>query len=147
MRSCELVVSTIGEGIEQAATAYREAEAKRRAEEEERRRLEAEEKARREAEEKARKEAEEAEKAAAAAAGVAGPGPAGSADRRPGAEGGELMAVSATDVKALRDRTGAAMMDAKAALEEAGGDADRAIEILRVKGQASAAKRVGPGDQ
>jgi elongation factor Ts len=53
------------------------------------------------------------------------------------------MAVSASEVKALRDRTGAAMMDAKAALEEAGGDADKAIEILRVKGQASAAKRSG----
>jgi small subunit ribosomal protein S2 len=67
MRSCELVTSTVGEGIEQAATAYREAEAKRRAEEEERRRLEAEEKARKEAEEKARKEAEEAAAVAAAA--------------------------------------------------------------------------------
>jgi elongation factor Ts len=51
--------------------------------------------------------------------------------------------VSASEVKALRDRTGAAMMDAKAALEEAGGDAEKAIEILRVKGQASAAKRSG----
>jgi small subunit ribosomal protein S2 len=67
MRSCEMVISTVGEGIEQAATAYREAEAKRRAEEEERRRLEAEEKARKEAEEKARKEAEEAAAVAAAA--------------------------------------------------------------------------------
>ena len=47
MRSCELVISTIGEGVEDAANAYREAEAKRRAEEEERRRVEAEEKARR----------------------------------------------------------------------------------------------------
>lgn len=65
MRSCELVISTIGEGIEQAASAYREAEAKRRAEEEERRRREAEEKARREAEEKARQEAEAAAAAAA----------------------------------------------------------------------------------
>jgi small subunit ribosomal protein S2 len=67
MRSCEMVISTIGEGIEQAATAYREAEAKRRAEEEERRRLEAEEKARREAEVKARQEAEEAAARAAEA--------------------------------------------------------------------------------
>jgi small subunit ribosomal protein S2 len=67
MRSCELVISTVGEGIEQAATAYREAEAKRRAEEEERRRLEAEEKARREAEEKARQEAEQAAAQAAEA--------------------------------------------------------------------------------
>jgi elongation factor Ts len=55
------------------------------------------------------------------------------------------MAVSATDVKALRDRTGAGMMDSKAALTEAEGDVERAIEILRVKGQASAAKREGRG--
>ncbi|MET0512868.1 MAG: translation elongation factor Ts [Thermoleophilaceae bacterium] len=51
------------------------------------------------------------------------------------------MAISAQDVKALRERTGAGMMDCKAALQEAGGDIDKAIEILRVKGQASAAKR------
>lgn len=51
------------------------------------------------------------------------------------------VAVSASDVKALRDRTGAGMMDCKAALQEAGGDLDKAIDILRVKGQASAAKR------
>ena len=55
------------------------------------------------------------------------------------------MSVTAADVKALRDRTGAAMMDCKAALTEAGGDAERAVEILRVKGQASAAKREGRG--
>jgi elongation factor Ts len=55
------------------------------------------------------------------------------------------VTVSAADVKALRDRTGAAMMDCKAALTEADGDADRAIELLRVKGQASAAKREGRG--
>ena len=53
------------------------------------------------------------------------------------------MAVGAKDVKALRDRTGAAMMDCKAALEEADGDPDKAVELLRVKGQASAAKRSG----
>jgi elongation factor Ts len=51
--------------------------------------------------------------------------------------------VSAADVKRLRERTGAGIMDCKAALAEAGGDIDRAIEILRVKGQASAAKRSG----
>src|SRR5256885_3339806 len=55
------------------------------------------------------------------------------------------MAITAADVKALRDRTGAAMMDCKAALAEAEGDVDRAIELLRVKGQASAAKRAGRG--
>ena len=53
------------------------------------------------------------------------------------------MAISASDVKALRDRTGAAMMDAKAALEESDGDMEKAIEVLRIKGQASAAKRAG----
>jgi elongation factor Ts len=51
--------------------------------------------------------------------------------------------VSAADVKALRERTGAGIMDCKAALAESGGDIDKAIEILRVKGQASAAKRSG----
>ena len=40
---------------------------------------------------------------------------------------------SAKDVKALRERTGAGMMDCKRALEEAGGDMDKAVEILRVK--------------
>jgi elongation factor Ts len=49
--------------------------------------------------------------------------------------------ISAKDVKALRDRTGAGMMECKAALQESGGDLDQAIEVLRVKGQAKAAKR------
>jgi elongation factor Ts len=53
------------------------------------------------------------------------------------------QAVSASDVKVLRERTGAGMMDCKAALTEAGGDMDKAVEILRVKGQAQAAKRSG----
>jgi len=51
------------------------------------------------------------------------------------------ITVSAQDVKSLRERTGAGIMDAKAALQESSGDLDKAIEILRVKGQASAAKR------
>jgi elongation factor Ts len=51
------------------------------------------------------------------------------------------MSISAAEVKALRERTGAAMMECKRALEEAQGDADKAVEILRVKGQAKAAKR------
>ena len=49
--------------------------------------------------------------------------------------------IKAQDVKALRDRTGAGMMDCKKALTEAEGDIEKAIEILRVKGQAKAAKR------
>jgi elongation factor Ts len=52
-------------------------------------------------------------------------------------------AISAKDVKDLRERTGAGMMDCKAALQEAGGDVDKAVEILRVKGQAQASKRGG----
>lgn len=51
------------------------------------------------------------------------------------------MPVSVEDIKKLRDMTGAGMMDAKKALEEATGDQDKAIEILRKAGQASAAKR------
>ncbi|BDE82856.1 elongation factor Ts [Porphyromonas sp. HMSC077F02] len=51
------------------------------------------------------------------------------------------MAVTMQDIKHLRDLTGAGMMDVKKALEEAGGDHDKAIEILRKKGQAIAAKR------
>jgi elongation factor Ts len=57
------------------------------------------------------------------------------------------MAVSAADVKALRDKTGAGMMDCKEALEEAGGDEEKAIAILRKKGAASAAKRSGRGTE
>jgi elongation factor Ts len=51
------------------------------------------------------------------------------------------VSITATDVKALRDRTGAGMMECKKALEEAGGDTEKAIDLLRVKGQAQAAKR------
>jgi elongation factor Ts len=49
--------------------------------------------------------------------------------------------ISAKDVKALRDASGAGMMECKAALQEAEGDIERAKEILRVRGQAQAAKR------
>ncbi|MGG1311159.1 MULTISPECIES: translation elongation factor Ts [Cohnella] len=51
------------------------------------------------------------------------------------------MAVSAADVKTLRERTGAGMLDCKKALEEAGGDLTKAAEILREKGLAAAAKK------
>jgi elongation factor Ts len=51
------------------------------------------------------------------------------------------MAVSAADVKRLREETDAPMMECKAALEEAGGDFEKAKAILREKGQAAAAKR------
>jgi elongation factor Ts len=51
------------------------------------------------------------------------------------------MAITAKDVKELRDRTGAGMMDCKKALQEADGDMEKAIDILRTKGAAKAAKR------
>ena len=52
-----------------------------------------------------------------------------------------MAEISAKDVKELRDRTGAGMMECKSALTEAGGDTERAIDILRAKGAAKAAKR------
>ena len=51
--------------------------------------------------------------------------------------------VTAADVKALRDRTGAAMMACKNALIEAAGDLEQAVELLRARGEAQAAKRAG----
>ena len=51
--------------------------------------------------------------------------------------------VTATDVKALRERTGAGMMECKAALVEAGGNMEEAVTLLRKRGLAQAAKRAG----
>ena len=51
------------------------------------------------------------------------------------------MAISAAEVKKLRTMTGAGMMDCKKALQEAQGDMDKAVEILRKKGMAKAAKK------
>lgn len=53
------------------------------------------------------------------------------------------MAISAARVKELRDRTGAGFMECKAALTETNGDIDKAVTVLRTKGQAKAAKRAG----
>ena len=52
-----------------------------------------------------------------------------------------MATIAATDVKKLRDITAAGMMECKKALEEADGDFDKAIEILRISGAAKAAKR------
>jgi elongation factor Ts len=54
-----------------------------------------------------------------------------------------MTGVTAQEVKALRDRTGAGVLDARKALQESDGDIDKAIEILRTRGQAQAAKRAG----
>ena len=51
------------------------------------------------------------------------------------------MSISAAQVKELRERTGAGMMDCKKVLAEANGDMDKAIELLRTKGMAKAAKK------
>jgi elongation factor Ts len=51
------------------------------------------------------------------------------------------MAYTAADVKKLRDATGAGMLDCKKALDEADGDYERAVELLRIKGEARAEKR------
>ena len=53
------------------------------------------------------------------------------------------MGITAKDVAALRERTGAGMMDCKKALEETNGDLDKAVELLRSKGAAKAEKRSG----
>ncbi len=54
-----------------------------------------------------------------------------------------MSGITAKEVKALRDRTGAAMMACKNALTEAEGDLERAVELLRARGQAQAATRAG----
>jgi elongation factor Ts len=50
---------------------------------------------------------------------------------------------TAADIKALRERTGAGMMDVKKALDEANGDAEKAMELIRIKGLKGATKREG----
>jgi elongation factor Ts len=52
-----------------------------------------------------------------------------------------VTTISAKDVKELRDRTGAGMMECKGALAETGGDMEAAIDLLRARGAAKAAKR------
>ncbi len=53
------------------------------------------------------------------------------------------MGISSKDVRARRERTGAGMMECKKALEEADGNMDRAVDILRERGLAAAAKKAG----
>jgi len=97
IRSCDLVIRTLGEAIEESANRYRAAEAKRKAEEEERRRREEEEKRKREEAEQARKEAEQAAaaeaeaqaKAAAEQAPPAQPTPPAPAEAAPAAPAAE----------------------------------------------------------
>ncbi len=55
----------------------------------------------------------------------------------------ETRSISLDDVKKLRDMTGAGMMDCRKALEDSGGDLDKAVALLRERGIAKAAKRIG----
>jgi len=57
--------------------------------------------------------------------------------------GGSIMSFTAQDVKNLRERTGCGMMECKKALSESNGEVDKAIEYLREKGLAAAAKKAG----
>jgi len=52
-----------------------------------------------------------------------------------------MTSITAAEVKKLRDATGAGMMAAKKALEEAGGDQDKAAEVLRIKGETKVKER------
>jgi elongation factor Ts len=54
-----------------------------------------------------------------------------------------MSPITAQDVRALRDRTGAGVLACREALTESDGDVERAVEILRTRGQAQAAKRAG----
>jgi elongation factor Ts len=63
--------------------------------------------------------------------------------QRPDRRSNATTAITADQVKQLRDKTGAGMMECKAALDEANGDIEEAITILRKRGLAQAAKRAG----
>ena len=54
------------------------------------------------------------------------------------------MKITASQVKELRERTGAGMMDCRKALVETEGNIDEAVEVLRKAGAAKAAKKAGP---
>jgi len=54
-----------------------------------------------------------------------------------------MSEISAKEVKALRDRTGAGVLACREALAETGGDLEQAVEVLRTRGEAQAAKRAG----
>ena len=58
----------------------------------------------------------------------------------------EIMSISASMVKELRERTGAGMMECKKALVDSNGDLDAAIDLLRTTGQAKAEKKAKRGE-
>src|ERR1700692_1592880 len=72
-----------------------------------------------------------------------GPGMTGSGDSSDDMRNATMTNISAGMVKELRDKTGAGMMDCKAALGESGGDLEAAVDWLRKKGLAKAAKKAG----
>ena len=103
IRSCDLIVSTIGSAIEEGAGVWRAEEERKRAEEEERRRVAEEERRKREEEEKARQEAEEAQRAeaeAAATAAAGGEGGQGPQGGQPAQGGRQTAPASGTPAQA-----------------------------------------------
>jgi len=108
IRSCDLIVSTIGSAIEEGSGIWRAEEERKRAEEEERRRVAEEERRKREEEEKARQEAEEAQRAEAEAAAAAAAGEGGQAAQpaqggqpaQPARPGGQTAPASGTPAQA-----------------------------------------------
>ena len=69
--------------------------------------------------------------------------PAGAAGTAPQEQRTSMAEITADAVKELRERTGAGFMDCKRALEEAGGDVEKAVALLRERGVAAAAKKAG----
>ncbi len=104
IRSCELIVSTLGKAIENGAGAWRAEEERRRAEEEERRRRDEEERRKREEEDRARRESEEAAKAAAAAE-QAGEQAASSQQSSANPQGGAVPAAATDSSKGGKPAT------------------------------------------
>jgi small subunit ribosomal protein S2 len=94
IRSCSLVIGTIGEAVESAAGDFRAAEQKRRADEEAKRQREAEERAAREAEDAARRQAQEAEMAASQAAKAQQQAQGGTSEATPPATGSAPQATA-----------------------------------------------------
>jgi small subunit ribosomal protein S2 len=115
IRSCQLVIGTIGKAIEDGASSWRVQEEKRIAEEMERRKREEEERRKREEEEKVRREAEEAKQAEEAAAKQA-------ADQRVQAEAKKAAAEKAAQDKAAQEKQAAQAEGAGAAGPAAAGD-------------------------
>jgi small subunit ribosomal protein S2 len=147
IRSCELVIGTIGSAIEEGSSAWRVQEERRLAEEMERRRKEEEERKKREEEEKARKEAEEAAAKEAAAAGpVAGQGSSSSRDDAAGEEPNPAPPADAASAAPPEQPTAAAEQAAPSAGGAVGGPTPEEASATAGGGGSPAATGPAEGD-